>query len=279
MNSLISTPAAFRVAGDKNEPFFKSPLGHGSLPPQPRRYSPPANNRLPGRMNRKRAASALSFDDPGVDRDENGTEGQEDAPGYNEEEHPVPLQVDKKKKEVKRGGSASKPGSTMTKAVRVSLPGSEEDEDEEDEGDLIGSSPANVDPDPHPDSPLPVPSVRIPKETLPDLFILPINEAAAKMGISVPQLKEACMEHGIIRWPFKKLSSLEVLIATVDAASKLQPGDPNATQMELVLQQLSGKGLLSKLREIKASILNHADFEVPIEVARLKQALNKSKKK
>ena len=279
ISSLISTPAAFRVA-DRSElqrtPHEREgPHGTPNLPQSTKKHV-----RASKRISRKRAGSML-VEAPSDNMGEGG-EGEEEAPGYlevaMEEDQPILAHVDKRYKQARKGSVPRASSINKLKAGNNGDRQKEEEEEEEEVDDLIGSPAA---PDPHSppvDSPHP-PVARIPKDSLSVLFTLPIDKAASEVGFSIPQLKEACQEHGIIRWPYKKLVSLEGLIERVSSASKLQPGDPNATQMEMVLQQLSGKGLLAKLNEIKASILIDADYEVPMEVARLREALTKSSKK
>lgn len=42
-------------------------------------------------------------------------------------------------------------------------------------------------------------------------FHLPINSAALKLGVCVTALKKQCRKHGILRWPHRKLKSLDKL--------------------------------------------------------------------
>lgn len=46
-------------------------------------------------------------------------------------------------------------------------------------------------------------------EELSDYFHLPEKQVAAKMGMCLTSLKKICRSHGITRWPFRKLKSLE----------------------------------------------------------------------
>eukprot|EP00271_Cylindrocystis_brebissonii_P004482 TRINITY_DN16155_c0_g1_i1.p1 TRINITY_DN16155_c0_g1~~TRINITY_DN16155_c0_g1_i1.p1 ORF type:complete len:448 (+),score=69.03 TRINITY_DN16155_c0_g1_i1:322-1665(+) len=45
----------------------------------------------------------------------------------------------------------------------------------------------------------------IPFEVVAETFVLPIVEASAKLGLSIATLKRACKEHGIPRWPYRKV--------------------------------------------------------------------------
>ncbi|CAI5500744.1 unnamed protein product [Closterium sp. Naga37s-1] len=47
-------------------------------------------------------------------------------------------------------------------------------------------------------------------------FHLPINEAACKLGVCVTVLKQQCREHGIQRWPFRKVRKLDNMIHALE---------------------------------------------------------------
>lgn len=53
------------------------------------------------------------------------------------------------------------------------------------------------------------PSTELTMEELSDYFHLPEKQVAAKMGMCLTSLKKICRSHGITRWPFRKLKSLE----------------------------------------------------------------------
>ena len=52
-------------------------------------------------------------------------------------------------------------------------------------------------------------------EKLQSVFHLPINDAAASLGMGVTVLKKLCRDREIKRWPFRKLSSVDKLIESV----------------------------------------------------------------
>eukprot|EP00271_Cylindrocystis_brebissonii_P001325 TRINITY_DN11607_c1_g1_i2.p1 TRINITY_DN11607_c1_g1~~TRINITY_DN11607_c1_g1_i2.p1 ORF type:complete len:678 (-),score=155.82 TRINITY_DN11607_c1_g1_i2:1078-3111(-) len=61
--------------------------------------------------------------------------------------------------------------------------------------------------------------------TLEDLrgnFHLPINKVAAKLGLCVTVLKQRCREHGIARWPFRKVRTLDTLISNLESKPPLE---------------------------------------------------------
>ena len=54
-------------------------------------------------------------------------------------------------------------------------------------------------------------------EKLRSVFHLPINDAAAALGMGVTVLKKECRDRDIKRWPYRKLSSVDKLIESVKA--------------------------------------------------------------
>lgn len=54
-------------------------------------------------------------------------------------------------------------------------------------------------------------------ERLQSVYHKPINDAATALGMGVTVLKKQCRDRGITRWPYRKLSSLDKLIASVEA--------------------------------------------------------------
>jgi hypothetical protein len=53
------------------------------------------------------------------------------------------------------------------------------------------------------------PNTELTIEELSDYFHMPEKQVAAKMGMCLTSLKKICRSHGITRWPFRKLKSLE----------------------------------------------------------------------
>eukprot|EP00741_Cyanophora_paradoxa_P025678 tig00000388_g24781.t2 len=60
-------------------------------------------------------------------------------------------------------------------------------------------------------------------ESISSLFHLPINEASKRLGICVTLLKKLCRRHGLSRWPYRKLKSLERINVTTTARSSVRP--------------------------------------------------------
>jgi len=47
-------------------------------------------------------------------------------------------------------------------------------------------------------------------------FRLPINEAAKRLGVCVTVLKKQCRKYGVVRWPFRKLRSIDKLVQKLE---------------------------------------------------------------
>jgi len=64
-----------------------------------------------------------------------------------------------------------------------------------------------------------MPPASVKLEELSQYFNLPEKAVAQKMGICLTSLKKVCRENGIMRWPFRKLKSLERTMKKVNADS------------------------------------------------------------
>jgi len=64
-----------------------------------------------------------------------------------------------------------------------------------------------------------MPPTSITLEELSDFFHLPEKQVAQQMGMCLTSLKKICRAHGITRWPFRKLKSLERTMQKVNADS------------------------------------------------------------
>ena len=53
-------------------------------------------------------------------------------------------------------------------------------------------------------------------------FTLPLNEAALKIGIGTTKAKRICRENGIMKWPWRKVASLEKIISELPDGTKEQ---------------------------------------------------------
>ena len=65
----------------------------------------------------------------------------------------------------------------------------------------------------------PMPPASVKLEELSQYFNLPEKAVAQKMGMCLTSLKKVCRENGIMRWPFRKLKSLERTMKKVNADS------------------------------------------------------------
>jgi len=85
----------------------------------------------------------------------------------------------------------------------------------------------------------PAPSIR----EVASVFHLPIDRAAKELGVGQTWLKHMCREHGIPRWPYRKIQSLQTSaerllesIAGIDPHTCTDPGEK--TRYETVTAQI-----------------------------------------
>jgi hypothetical protein len=57
---------------------------------------------------------------------------------------------------------------------------------------------------------------------LPQVFNLPIEEAAKHLGIGQTMLKHYCRKFGIPRWPYRKRQSVVQLISSIEGYSTVR---------------------------------------------------------
>merc|ERR1712137_1335508 len=69
-------------------------------------------------------------------------------------------------------------------------------------------------------------------------YHLPINDAAAKLGICSTLLKKLCRKNGVSRWPHRKVKSVELLIQQCQDHLNDHPSDQSVQEQ---LQQLKQK--------------------------------------
>ena len=60
------------------------------------------------------------------------------------------------------------------------------------------------------------------KEMIAKYFHLPIAEAANKLNVSFTSLKRCCRNMGFMRWPHRKLNSLDSLISTLQVRIQMK---------------------------------------------------------
>ncbi|GAX80489.1 hypothetical protein CEUSTIGMA_g7927.t1 [Chlamydomonas eustigma] len=101
----------------------------------------------------------------------------------------------------------------------------------------------------------------ITKELLEMVYNLPIEEAAAKLSIGVTVLKKHCRQFDVVRWPYRKLTSIDKLMEIVRADSRDHP--------EMMATAAS---LLSRLQATRDAICLDPGCEIPDEIRKLRQA-------
>jgi len=77
------------------------------------------------------------------------------------------------------------------------------------------------------------PPICVTKEFLARYFHMPISQAAKELGVCTTMLKKMCRKSGVARWPFRKIHSLDRMIASLDRALKANPPDAVAVAREL----------------------------------------------
>lgn len=87
---------------------------------------------------------------------------------------------------------------------------------------------------------------KIDLETLREHFHLPIVEAAKYLGVCTTILKKICRKHGIPRWPYRKLASLDKHIAHLkEAANHQDPLQETNVQEKLVAAQMDKEAVIA----------------------------------
>lgn len=122
--------------------------------------------------------------------------------------------------------------------------GEENDDDDEDEPFVIR---------PHG----PYSKRHITKAMLREHFDKPISQAAAALGIGVTVLKKYCRRFKVVRWPYRKLRSMDKLIDSVGEFCS----DPSMIQM-----------VLAELLAFRKQILNDPSIDLEARVKKLRQA-------
>jgi len=107
---------------------------------------------------------------------------------------------------------------------------------------------------------MPPSSSAITLEELSEFFHMPEKVVAAKMGICLSSLKKMCRAHGISRWPFRKLKSLE---RTIQKAST----DSNSISVQLG-KNGAGFTLRSASNTLEKSRSSSPDFRLDCEPVR-----------
>ncbi|XP_022642692.1 protein RKD4 isoform X1 [Vigna radiata var. radiata] len=81
-------------------------------------------------------------------------------------------------------------------------------------------------------------------------FDVPINEAAKQMNVGLTMLKRRCRELNIMRWPHRKLKSLQLLIENVKELG-LADEVPMLEKHKRLLEKLPGLELCAKAKKLR----------------------------
>lgn len=92
--------------------------------------------------------------------------------------------------------------------------------------------------------------------TLRGIYRLPIEDAAKCLGVSVTVLKRNCRRHGVSRWPYRKIKSLDNMIAAIE-------NNPSHLCMKTTAH-------LQKLKAKREAILSGKD--IPKEISHKQKA-------
>ena len=93
-------------------------------------------------------------------------------------------------------------------------------------------------------------------------FHLPINDVARKLGLCVTVLKQRCREHGITRWPYRKVKKLDNIIHALEG-----PGDGGAADANRRLETVK------KTREV---LITDPNSKAHLRVGKLKAVRRRS---
>lgn len=100
-------------------------------------------------------------------------------------------------------------------------------------------------------------------ETMRSTFDLPITAAARRLGVSLTVLKMRVRKHGIKRWPYRKLSSLDKLIESVQSVLDTDQDTDNV------------KVVLAHLRKERDAIYQDPNMPIGNYAKKLRQSLFK----
>ncbi|PWA54793.1 hypothetical protein CTI12_AA431040 [Artemisia annua] len=98
-------------------------------------------------------------------------------------------------------------------------------------------------------------------------FYMAVDQAAKKLGVGLSSLKRQCRAMGIKRWPCRKLNSLQELIKHFQDENAGENFDPNTQE------------IIRRLEFLKRHVEENPDFELPINIKKLRQRAFKAKYK
>ncbi|KAK7410725.1 hypothetical protein VNO78_01741 [Psophocarpus tetragonolobus] len=87
-------------------------------------------------------------------------------------------------------------------------------------------------------------------EEIKNHFDLPINEAAKQMNVGLTMLKRRCRELNIMRWPHRKIKSLQLLIHNVKELG-LTDEVPMLEKHKMMLEKLPGLELSKEAKKLR----------------------------
>ncbi|PWA36306.1 hypothetical protein CTI12_AA601550 [Artemisia annua] len=96
------------------------------------------------------------------------------------------------------------------------------------------------------------------KEEITQYFHLPIVQAANELNVSLSVLKRCCRNMGFMRWPHRKLNSLDLLIST------LQAENGGATVDDYT------KVIITRLKEERRRVEENPDYKVAPSTKKLR---------
>eukprot|EP00897_Mesotaenium_endlicherianum_P000117 jgi/Mesen1/10105/ME000748S09284 len=106
--------------------------------------------------------------------------------------------------------------------------------------------------------------------SLPELsahFHLPINDVARKLGVCVTVLKQRCREHGISRWPYRKVRKLDSIISALQ--SSCQPEAPKPYCVKGTSDEERQKKL-ETIRETRDFLLRNPNSAAHLKLGKVK---------
>ncbi|XP_059639475.1 protein RKD1-like [Cornus florida] len=104
------------------------------------------------------------------------------------------------------------------------------------------------------------------RNTISQYFYMPITQAAKELNVGLTLLKKRCRELGIMRWPHRKLMSLQTLIKNVQELGK-ESGDGAEGKLRKAI------GILEQERKLLEEI---PDMQLEDKTKRLRQACFKA---
>ncbi|GBG69372.1 hypothetical protein CBR_g4065 [Chara braunii] len=106
-------------------------------------------------------------------------------------------------------------------------------------------------------------------QELSEHFHLPINDVARKLGLCVTVLKQRCREHGITRWPYRKVRKLDNMICALETNSSGCGGGNSDSEEEKRKQ-------LETVKETRSYLLANPNSSAHLRLGKVKYLCKKS---